>query len=77
MRVNARRGNGGDKLRTYRKFNQVFETETYVKTPMLRSRRSALAKFRCGVAPILSNKRNAPGKYIPILSEKNIRNIFL
>ena len=27
MRVNARRGNGGNKLRTYRKFKQVFETE--------------------------------------------------
>ena len=52
MRVNARRGNGGNKLRTYRKFKQVFETETYIKTSMLHSRRSALAKFRCGVAPI-------------------------
>ena len=34
MRVNDRRGNGGNKLRPYRKFKQVFETETYIKTSM-------------------------------------------
>jgi len=49
----ARRGAGLNKLRTYNKFKQVFEVESYVlEGNMSRGRRSALAKFRCGVAPI-------------------------
>jgi hypothetical protein len=51
-RQTARRGNGQNKLRTYNKFKQVFEVEPYVIEVMSRGRRSALAKFRCGVAPI-------------------------
>ena len=51
-RQTARRGTGQNKLRTYNKFKQVFEVEPYVHKLMSRGRRSALAKFRCGVAPI-------------------------
>ena len=51
-RVEARRGRGLNKLRTYRTFKQDFVTEQYVFLPMPRSHRSALARFRCGVAPI-------------------------
>ena len=51
-RERARRGNGLNKLRTYRTFKQDFETEAYVKLIMPLSWRSALAKFRAGVAPL-------------------------
>ena len=33
-------------------FKQTFDTEAYVSKDILRSHRSALAKFRYGVAPI-------------------------
>ena len=33
-------------------FKNIFQTEFYVENIMTRSHRSALAKFRCGVAPI-------------------------
>ena len=47
------RGNRGSKLKIYRKFKIIYETERYLILPtMSRSRRSALAKFRCGVAPL-------------------------
>ena len=51
-RERARRGNGHNKLRTYRTFKQNFETEPYVKFIMPLSWRSSLAKFRAGVAPL-------------------------
>ena len=41
-----------NKLRTYKRFKNTYEVEAYVKTVMPRCHRSALAKFRCGVAPI-------------------------
>ena len=42
-----------NKLRTYKTFKRSYETETYVKCQSLtRMQRSALAKFRCGVAPL-------------------------
>ena len=40
-----------NKLRTYKLFKGTYEVEAYVKTVMPRCHRSALAKFRCGVAP--------------------------
>ena len=41
------RNNGGNKLRTYKLFKSVYETEQYVKIhTMSRARRSSLAKFR-------------------------------
>jgi len=46
-------GQGGNKLRTYRLFKHQFCTEPYVWCIMGKQHRSALAKFRCGVAPIM------------------------
>jgi len=51
-RVDSKRGNGGNKLRTYRTFKTTIAPENYVLHPLPRSHRSALAKFRCGVAPL-------------------------
>ncbi len=51
-RENATRGPGRNKLRTYHTFKQDYLCESYVTRPLPRSHRSALAKFRCGVAPI-------------------------
>ena len=66
-RVNAKRGNGLNKLRTYKKFKQRFETEPYVKLVDVRSHRRALAQFRCGVAPIrLETGRYERGRHLPV-----------
>ena len=43
---------GGNKLRTYRKFKENYDTEQYVEVITQKRYRSAYAKFRCGVAPI-------------------------
>ena len=51
-RERARRGNGQNKLRTYRTYKSSFETETYVKVLMPFAWRSSIAKFRTGVAPL-------------------------
>ena len=51
-RDNAIRGAGGNKLGTYAKTVENRETKFYVNCIMSKSHRSALAKFRCGVAPI-------------------------
>ena len=50
--IMAKTGHGGNKLRLYQKFKFDCETETYVNILMPYSHRSALAKFRTGVAPI-------------------------
>jgi hypothetical protein len=42
----------GNKLRTYRLFKEVFETEMYLSKNIPSRYRSAFAKFRCGVAPL-------------------------
>ncbi len=44
--------NGRNKLRQYRLFKKEYRTEAYVNRPLPRSHRTALAKFRCGVAPL-------------------------
>ena len=63
------RGAGLNKLRTYNKFKQVFEVEPYVlESNMSRGRRSALAKFRCGVAPI----RLETGRYENLSVEQRV-----
>ena len=46
------RPNQRNKLRTYRLFKHEYCTEPYVKEVINRQHRSALAKFRCGVAPL-------------------------
>jgi hypothetical protein len=44
--------NVGNKLRTYKLFKEVFETEMYLSKNISSRYRSAFAKFRCGVAPL-------------------------
>ena len=48
----SKHGKGKNKLRTYSKFKDVCATEHYVKIIKDKRSRSALAKFRCGVAPL-------------------------
>ena len=50
---NVNRANGGQsKLRTYRIFKSEYQSESYITANLPVHHRSALAKFRCGVAPI-------------------------
>ena len=42
----------GNKLRTYKLFKEVFETEMYLSKNIPSRYRSAFAKFRCDVAPL-------------------------
>ena len=51
-RINARQGTGRNKLRTYRLFKSVYQTENYLNCLMPHGYRNAYAKFRCGVVPI-------------------------
>jgi hypothetical protein len=51
-RDNARRGEGGNKLRTYRTFKSSYTTEPYVQLLFPPRHRRAMAQFRAGVAPI-------------------------
>ena len=44
--------NGRNKLRTYATFKKVLDTDVYVTEVLNKKHRSALAKFRMGVAPI-------------------------
>ncbi len=67
QRVQARRGAGLNKLRTYRNFKAVFQTEDYVKLVDVRAQRRALAQFRLGVAPIrLETGRYERGRHLPV-----------
>ncbi len=43
---------GRNKLRTYKNFKREHSVEHYVKAPLPRGEKSAMAKFRVGVAPI-------------------------
>ena len=68
--INSNTGNkvglGGNKLRTYKLFKETYDTEPYVNSQFLqRPYRSALAKFRCGVAPLKIEK----GRYnsLPVI----------
>ena len=49
---NSNGGNGRNKLRTYRNIKRFYEPEQYCSVNMPISHRTALAKFRCGVAPL-------------------------
>ena len=51
-REEAQNGPGRNKLRTYRLFKQTICTESYLKVLYSKRDRSALAKFRAGVAPL-------------------------
>ncbi len=45
-------GTGRNKLRTYKNFKRELSVEHYIKAPLSRGERSAMAKFRMGVTPI-------------------------
>jgi hypothetical protein len=45
-------GTNHNKLRTYRLFKSSYDTELYCKLQLPYCHRSALSKFRCGVAPL-------------------------
>ena len=49
---NGPSGRGRNKLRTYCTFKQDYGVEKYCKYIMPKNHRSALCKFRCGVAPL-------------------------
>ena len=48
----SKSGKGGNKLRTYALFKDNCTAEPYVSQVMNKQSRGALAKFRCGVAPL-------------------------
>jgi len=50
--VTSMTGNGRNKLRTYKLFKSEYCVENYCKVLVPFNDRSALAKFRCGVASI-------------------------
>ncbi len=50
--VTGANGTGRNKLRTYKNFKRELSVEHYVKAPLSKGERSAMAKFRMGVAPI-------------------------
>jgi hypothetical protein len=68
--INSAIGPSGrnNKLRTYCKLKSEFQTEKYCQMIMPLKHRSALAKFRCGVAPL----RIETGRYenIPLVDRK-------
>ncbi len=47
----AIRGNGRNKLRTYRSFKESYDVESHLKNIMPHKYCRAFSKFRCGVAP--------------------------
>ena len=51
-RINATRGEGRNKLRTYAEFKTEYFGEPYLLHLMPKTYRSVLAKFKGGVAPI-------------------------
>ena len=67
-RTNAIRGNGRNKLRTYRLFKSEYEVESYCTIVLPICHRSAFAKFRCGVAPI----KVETGRYEGILESDRL-----
>ncbi|KAK6181789.1 hypothetical protein SNE40_009574 [Patella caerulea] len=66
--VSAKVGQGHNKLRTYRLFKSLYGPEKYVTDNLVSSHRSALAKFRCGVAPL----RLETGRYEGIPFENRL-----
>jgi hypothetical protein len=68
-RIDARNGVGQNKLRTYRLFKTDFATAPYLENLYLtQGQTSALAKFRCGVAPI----RLETGRYERLRLEERV-----
>lgn len=67
-RVSARRGNGRNKLRTYRLFKSTYCAEKYVRIVLPRNHRSSYAKFRMGVAPL----RIETGRYEQLEEDRRV-----
>ena len=65
---NSKSGKGGNKLSLYSKFKKDVSTEFYVQCIMDKGERSALAKFRCGVAPL----QVEVGRYLGIKKDMRI-----
>lgn len=68
QRNSAETGVDGNKLETYRLFQQNYGTEQYISCLRPKLYRSAHAKFRSGVAPL----RLEPGRYERLLVEERI-----
>ena len=51
-RISSASGSGRNKLRTYTLYKSEYNTEHYCKMILPLKHRYALAKFRCGVAPL-------------------------
>ena len=51
-RIQGRVGRSENKLRRYKLFKNLFQTEEYCKIILPPSHRSSFAKFRYGVAPL-------------------------
>ncbi len=66
--VEARNGQGKNKLHTSRLFKNDFLTEPYLKCIMNFKHRSAIAKFRSGVAPI----RLETGRYEHLNADERV-----
>ena len=64
----AVRGQGRNKLRTYKTFKQSYSTEAYVVKVLSRKSRQSLAKFRCGTAPL----RIETGRYVGEREEERV-----
>ena len=71
IKINADQGmsgRGGNKLRTYCKFKSNYCVEKYCTLILPKLHRSALCKFRCGVAPL----RIETGRYEGLPVERRI-----
>ncbi len=67
-RPEAIRGNGCNKLTTYRSFKKSYEVESHFKNIMPYKYRSAFSKFRCGLAPICIET----GRYENLVEEQRL-----
>ena len=68
MRTCSKRGEAGNKLRTYNLFKSAFEYEPYLTVVGNRDKRVLLTKFRIGICPL----RIETGRYEIIGSHKGV-----
>ncbi len=61
-------GTGRNQLRIYKNFKRELSVEHYVKAPLSRGERSAMAKFRMGFAPI----KLETGRYTRTLEDERL-----
>ena len=70
--IQAKRGKGENKLRTYRLFKHDFNVEPYVYMHLKKSHRRALALFRSGTAPINIELLRYGVNQVPVVYRKCI-----